>query len=106
MPGRPPKTGPQTPAASKMSTSQAKVSSAAASQNTQAMAENVEVLGAIHAMQSDFSKKLDDVLEGISGLKSELQHQANRITEAEERIGKTEDDLNSMHTQRYQKATG
>ncbi|KAK1878016.1 LINE-1 type transposase domain containing protein 1 [Dissostichus eleginoides] len=70
MPGRPPKTGPQTSAASKTSTSQAKVSSAAACQNTEAMAENVEVLGAIHAMQSNFSKKLDDVLEGICGLKA------------------------------------
>ncbi|KAK1903404.1 LINE-1 retrotransposable element ORF1 protein [Dissostichus eleginoides] len=27
-----------------------------------------------------------------------MLHQANRITEAEERIGKTEDDLNSMHS--------
>ncbi|KAK1876910.1 LINE-1 retrotransposable element ORF1 protein [Dissostichus eleginoides] len=62
------------------------------------MTEHVEVLGAIHSLQSDFSKKLDDVLEGISGLKGELQHQTSRITEAEERIGKTEDDLNSMHS--------
>ena len=58
---------------------------------TEAMAEdgpNGEVLNTICSMQSDFPKKFEDVLLGISGLKGDLQIQANRITEAEERIGR------------------
>ncbi|KAK1903568.1 LINE-1 retrotransposable element ORF1 protein [Dissostichus eleginoides] len=91
MPGRPLKTGPQTPAASKTSTSQAKVSSAAASQNTEAMARMWKSSAPYMLCKATFQRNL-------TMRKSELQHQANRITEAEERIGKTEDDLNSMQS--------
>ncbi len=59
---------------------------------------SVEVLNAIRSMQSDFSKKFEDVLAGISGLKGDLQSQANRITEAEDKIGRAEDILDAMHS--------
>ena len=77
---------------------QAKATSAAASMEaaSDAAAEegsSTDVISAIHAMQIDFSKKFEDVLSGISGIKNELQRQANRITEAEDRIGQAEDSL-------------
>lgn len=56
-----------------------------------------EVLSAIHSLRKDFSEKFEDVLAGIGGLKNELQAQANRITETEDRIGRAEDDLHAMH---------
>ncbi|KAJ8381085.1 hypothetical protein SKAU_G00018630 [Synaphobranchus kaupii] len=58
---------------------------------------SAEVLRAIRSMQNDFSKKFEDVLAGICEIKGDLQSQANRITEAEERIGRAEDNLDSMH---------
>lgn len=48
-------------------------------------------------MQSDFWKRFDNVLSGISVLKSYLQRPTNRITEAEDRIGWAEDTLDTMH---------
>lgn len=37
-----------------------------------------EVLSALRSMKKDFSDKFEDVLAGISGLKSELQSLANK----------------------------
>lgn len=58
---------------------------------------DTEVLNAIRSMRKDFTEKFEDVLAGIGGLKNELQAQANRITETEDRIGRAEDDLHAMH---------
>lgn len=59
---------------------------------------NADILSALRSMQSDFSKKFDDVMSGICGIKADLQSQSIRITEAEERIGRAEDNLESMHS--------
>lgn len=48
-------------------------------------------------MQSDFWKRFDNVLSGISVLKSDLQCPADRITEAEDRSGRAKDTLYTMH---------
>lgn len=104
MVGKCQKTAQQNPAkAPPVPTSQANASSTATSKDakTEATTEDgssVEVLSTISSMQSDFSKKFEDVLAGLSGLKGDLQNQANKITEAEERIGRAEDNLNSMHS--------
>lgn len=57
-----------------------------------------EVLSTLHSMKMDFPDKFENVLAGISGLKSELQSQANRITETDDRIGRAEDNLHALHS--------
>lgn len=42
--------------------------------------------------------KTEAMLAEISGFKGDLQIQANKITEAEERIGSAEHNLHSMHS--------
>lgn len=109
MVGKSQKTTQQNSATSKTPapTSQANASSVAASSGAaskddklEAMAgeESSTVLSTIHLMQKDFSKKFEDVLAGINGIKSELQSQANRITEAEDRIGRAEDNVDAMNS--------
>lgn len=79
-------------------TSQANASTSAASveekaKDVTADGLGTEVLSAIHLMKNNFSDKFKDMLAGISGLKNELQSQADMITETEDRIGRAEDDL-------------
>lgn len=57
-----------------------------------------DIMEALRKMHAEFSKKFQDVMTGISGIQTEIQNQNARITEAEERIGKTEDDVNAINT--------
>lgn len=83
MVGKSQKTTQQNSATSKTPapTSRANASSVAVSKDDKLEAKleeesSTEVHSDIHSMQKDFTKKSEDVLAGINGLKSELQSQA------------------------------
>ncbi len=58
------------------------------------------ILSAIQSLRDDMTKQSSDMLEAISGFKTELMSHSKRIGEAEDRISQTEEDV----TRLWQKA--
>ncbi|KAJ4926146.1 hypothetical protein JOQ06_008329 [Pogonophryne albipinna] len=58
---------------------------------------NVKILEAIHSLRADVTTRNDEILAAISEIKTDLSSYSGRLTQAEDRIGETEDNVTVLH---------
>jgi len=83
----------------KMDTANANADGASASLiASSAQAEsNGKILEAIHSLRADVTTRNDEILAAISEIKTDLSSYSGRLTQAEDRIGETEDNVMVLH---------
>ncbi|KAI4804680.1 hypothetical protein KUCAC02_026299 [Chaenocephalus aceratus] len=59
---------------------------------------NGKILEAIHSLRADVTTRNDEILAAISEIKTDLSSYSGRLTQAEDRIGETEDNVTVLHT--------
>ncbi|KAK1883251.1 Tuftelin [Dissostichus eleginoides] len=58
---------------------------------------NSKILEAIHSLRADVTIRNDEILAAISAIKVDLSSYSGRLTQAEDRIGETEDNVTVLH---------
>ncbi|KAI4785628.1 hypothetical protein KUCAC02_037649 [Chaenocephalus aceratus] len=58
---------------------------------------NGKILEAIHSLRADVTTRNDEILAAISEIKTDLSSYSGRLTQAEDRIGETEDNVTVLH---------